>query len=131
MKLQPDKFDVTSVSGYGPDWIAVNGEKFKHSLVLALHSPPKDWGCASYADLTEQHFGQLADSGAELIVFGSGSRLRFPKPEWLRTLMARRIGVETMDTQAACRTFNILASENRNVVAVLLLEPGGTPLVSE
>ena len=58
----------------------------------------------------------------ELVVFGSGSKLRFAPPALLRGLMARRIGVETMDTQAACRTYNILASEGRNVVAALILE---------
>ena len=58
----------------------------------------------------------------ELVVFGSGARLRFAPPALLRGLMARRIGVETMDTAAACRTYNILAGEGRRVVAALLLE---------
>ena len=58
----------------------------------------------------------------ELVVFGSGTRLRFAPPALLRGLMARRIGVETMDTAAACRTYNILAGEGRRVVAALLLE---------
>jgi uncharacterized protein len=64
----------------------------------------------------------LAKSGAELIIFGSGQRLRFPQPGWLAPLMAMGIGLETMDTAAACRTYNILASEGRKVVVVLLLE---------
>jgi len=55
-------------------------------------------------------------------LFGSGSRLRFAPPAWLQPLMARRIGVETMDTQAACRTFNILSGEGRNVIAALILD---------
>jgi len=60
--------------------------------------------------------------GAELVIFGSGARIRFPKPAWLQPLMARRTGIETMDTPAACRTYNILASEGRHVVAALLIE---------
>ena len=58
-----------------------------------------------------------------LVLFGSGRRLRFPRPEWLRPLIERRIGVETMDTAAACRTYNVLGGEGRLVVAALLLEP--------
>ena len=58
----------------------------------------------------------------ELVIFGSGARLRFPAPGLLRDLIERRIGVETMDTAAACRTYNVLASEGRSVVAALLLD---------
>jgi uncharacterized protein len=58
----------------------------------------------------------------ELVLFGSGTRLRFPRPEWLQALVALGIGLETMDTAAACRTYNILAGEGRHVVAALLLE---------
>jgi uncharacterized protein len=57
-------------------------------------------------------------------IFGSGLRLRFPQAAWLQGLIERRIGIETMDTQAACRTYNILAGEGRNVAAALLIERG-------
>jgi len=66
----------------------------------------------------------LARLQPELVVFGSGLRLRFPRPQWLEGLYAQRIGVETMDTQAACRTFNFLVGEGRQVVAALLMESG-------
>jgi uncharacterized protein len=59
---------------------------------------------------------------ADLVIFGSGNRLRFPRPEWLKALVEKRMGVETMDTAAACRTYNILAGEGRNVIVALLLE---------
>ena len=59
---------------------------------------------------------------SEVVLFGSGSRLRFAKPEALRPLIERGIGVETMDTAAACRTYNILVSEGRSVVAALVIE---------
>ena len=72
-------------------------------------------------ELQAQHFAQLAELGAELILFGSGAKIRFPQPHWLQALYARQIGVETMDTQAACRTFNFLSGEGRKVVAALLL----------
>ncbi len=65
-----------------------------------------------------------AELDAEVIVFGSGSRTRFAPPAWLQPLMAKRVGVEAMDTQAACRTYNILVGEGRNVAVALLLETG-------
>jgi uncharacterized protein len=102
--------------------VAVNGEKVRRSVVIGARGQRLDWNCDDFSALTHDHFGQLAAMGAELVIFGSGQRLRFPRPEWLGELMARRIGVETMDTQAACRTYNILAGEGRNVVVALLLE---------
>ncbi len=125
MKLQPDKFDVQSISGYGPGWIALDNEKITSSLIISSQGQRLDWPFRSFAELTAAHFEQIAALDAELVIFGSGARIRFPQPAWLRPLMARRIGVETMDTQAACRTYNILAGEGRHVVAALLLEVPG------
>jgi len=121
MKLQPDSISGPSISAYGPGWVAINGEKFTSSLILSARGGRTDWSCAQYDDLQASHFEQLAAMDAELILFGSGDRIRFPKPLWLESLYAQRIGVETMDTQAACRTFNFLAAEGRRVVAALLL----------
>ncbi len=122
MKIQPDTFDGQVISGYGPGWVAVNGEKVRRSVVIGARGQRLDWNCDDFSALTRDHFGQLAAMGAELVIFGSGQRLRFPRPEWLGELMARRIGVETMDTQAACRTYNILAGEGRDVLVALLLD---------
>jgi uncharacterized protein len=122
MKIQPDSFDGQVISGYGPGWVAINGERVSHSVVVGARGQRMDWKCNNFADLTDEHFGQLAGLGAELVIFGSGERLRFPRPEWLGKLMARRIGLETMDTQAACRTYNILAGEGRDVIVALLME---------
>ncbi len=122
MKLQPDRFDTLSINAYGDDWIAVNGEKKHHSLVVSSQGTCLDWDCASFAQLTQEHFDRLGADGPEVVVFGSGARLRFVAPALLRGLIARGIGVETMDTAAACRTYNILAGEGRRVVAALLLE---------
>jgi uncharacterized protein len=122
MKLQPDKFDVQSISGYGPGWVGVNGEKITSSVVIGSKGQRQAWHCGQFGEITAEHFAQLAELDAELVIFGSGSRIRFPQGAWLKPLMAKRIGLETMDTPAACRTYNILAGEGRNVVAALLLE---------
>lgn len=122
MKLEPDNFDVQTIKGYGPGWVGVNGEKITHSVILGSKGQRVDWLCRTFEDLGAGHFAQLADLGAELVIFGSGKRIRFPQAAWLQPLMAQRVGLETMDTGAACRTYNILAGEGRNVVVALLLE---------
>lgn len=125
MKLQPDRFDTLAITGHGPGWIAVNGEQVRHSLVVSARGDRLDWQVRRFEDLTEAHFEQLLALRPELVVFGSGERLRFPAPVLLRSLVGQHIGVETMDTRAACRTYNILAAEGRRVVAALLVEAGG------
>jgi uncharacterized protein len=122
MKLQPDKFDVQSISGYGPGWVGVDGEKITRSVIISSSGARIDWQLERFEDLGAEHFAQLALVEAEVVIFGSGSRIRFPDAAWLRPLMARRIGVETMDTAAACRTYNILAQEGRSVAVALLVE---------
>ena len=125
MKLHSDKLDIQSVTGYGDGWIAVNGQRHLHSLVLTPKGELLPWPCFRFELLEAAHFDMLfghASEPPELVVFGSGSKLRFAPPALLRGLMTRRIGVETMDTAAACRTYNILAGEGRRVVAALLLE---------
>lgn len=125
MKLHSDKLEIQSVSGYGEDWIAVNGQRHFHSLVLSPKGTLSQWPCARFDLLEAAHFDLLLEQSTEapeLVVFGSGARLRFAPPALLQGLMSRRIGVETMDTAAACRTYNILAGEGRRVVAALLLE---------
>lgn len=122
MKFQPDRSEAQTISGYGPGWITVDGEKITHSVILGSKGAREPWACARFEDLTAEHFAQLALLEAELVIFGSGKRNRFPPPAWLAPLMARRMGLETMDTAAACRTYNILASEGRTVVVALLLE---------
>lgn len=123
MKLQPDVFDRPSISGYGPGWVGIDGEKVQKSVVIDSRGNRFDWDCTDFESLDARHFARLAELAVELVVFGSGGRLRFPRPAWLAPLVERQIGVETMDTQAACRTYNILAGEGRQVAAALLIEP--------
>jgi len=122
MKLQPDKSDVQTLTAHGPGWVAINGERVENSVVIGSRGERFAWNCTNFGELGAGHFAQLAALDAELIIFGSGSRIRFPHPSWLQPLMAQRTGVETMDTAAACRTYNILASEGRHVLAALLVE---------
>ena len=124
MKLQPDQFDVQAISGYGPGWVGVNGEKVMHSVIVASTGQRIAWQARRFEDLGPAHFEQLAQLGIEVAIFGSGSRIRFPRPAWLKPLIDMNVGLETMDTAAACRTYNILAQEGRRVAVALLLEDG-------
>ncbi|MDQ3060328.1 MAG: Mth938-like domain-containing protein [Pseudomonadota bacterium] len=127
MKLQPDRLDVQSILGYGPGWVGLGNqgvaEKIDYSIVIGSRGEKFDWNCARFEELSTAHFAKLAELEPELVIFGSGERLRFPPPAFLRDLMGQRIGIETMDTLAACRTYNILAGEGRHVIAALLIEP--------
>ena len=122
MKLQPDKFDVQAITGYGPGWVGVNGEKIAHSVIVGSGGERIAWDARRFEDLGPRHFAELAKLDSEVAIFGSGSRIRFPKPAWLKPLVDAQVGLETMDTAAACRTYNILAQEGRRVAVALLLE---------
>ena len=121
MKFLPDAAHGPSITGYGAGWIEVNGEKFSHNLIVSAQNGCSPWDCAGFGALQAAHFDALALLQPELILFGSGSTIRFAQAPWLQSLYARRIGIETMDTPAACRTFNFLAGEGRKVLAALLL----------
>ena len=120
MKLQPDRSDAQTISGYGPGWVAVGLEKITHNVVLGAAGQRLAWA-PSYEQLGPEHFEAIAELAVEVVIFGSGDRIRFPRPAWLAPLARRRIGIETMDTAAACRTYNILAQEGREVAVALLL----------
>ena len=127
MKLQPDRLDVQSILGYGAGWVGLgsNGiaEKIDYSIVIGSQGEKIAWNCEQFEQLCAEHFAMLADLRPELVIFGSGARLRFPSPAFLRALIEAGIGLETMDTLAACRTYNILAGEGRHVIAALIIEP--------
>jgi uncharacterized protein len=122
MKIQPDTINVQSINGYGPGWIGVGKEKISISVVLGSHGERFEWSCRKFEELSAEHFAQLAAMNTELVIFGSGERIRFPAAGWIKPLIEKQIGIETMDTQAACRTYNILAGEGRHVAVALLIE---------
>ncbi len=128
MKFQPDTpSGVNLITRQEPGRVWVGPVLFEASLLLPWSGPVLPWLVQSFDELGPEHFEQIALMEPELVIFGSGTRLRFPRPQYLQALMARRIGVETMDTPAACRTYNVLVSEQRSVVAALIVEPGTCP----
>ena len=124
MKFQPDRLDgVNSITRHEPAAVWVQAERFEASVLVPWRGPVRPWPVARFEALEASHFEQLLALAPELVIFGSGGRLRFVRPALTRALIERRIGIETMDNAAACRTYNVLANEGRTVVAALLLEP--------
>jgi uncharacterized protein len=128
VKFQPDRNDgVNTITRHDAASIWVGTRPFAHSLLLPSQGDVRRWAPRHVEMLLAEHFEQALELQPELVIFGSGPRLRFVSPALLRCLIDRRIGVETMDTAAACRTYNLLASEGRAVLAALLLDPPGAP----
>ncbi|MEI7531483.1 MAG: Mth938-like domain-containing protein [Betaproteobacteria bacterium] len=122
MKLQPDpQSALNTVTRYEDDHIEINAVKFNHSLLVMPEGKIETWAVYSFEDLLESHFLQISEKRPELVIFGSGSKIRFPNPTLLKPILQLRIGIETMDTQAACRTYNILMGEGRKVLGAFLI----------
>ena len=113
---------LNAISRHGVEGVIVNGVEHRSSVIVPWQGRVQVWPVEDFSALSEVHFELLAALGPELVIFGSGSRIRFPQSAWLRPLMARRIGIETMDTAAASRTYNVLLAEGRTVLVALLFE---------
>ncbi len=123
MKFQPDTLEGTNViTRLETQRVWVGQTVFDHAVLVPWVGSVAAWAVASFDELLAEHFEHLLTYQPEVVIFGSGARLRFASPALTRALIERGIGVETMDTAAACRTYNVLASEGRSVVAALLLE---------
>jgi len=110
------------ISAYDDDSIAINGELHNSSLVLSPMELITDWAPHIYSQLEVDHLDIFYKLKAEIIILGTGAKQIFPQTPILRRLAEGKIGYEVMDTPAACRTFNILMAEGRNVVAGLFLK---------
>lgn len=122
MKLQAQKPQgQNAISSYGPGFVTINGHTYRHSLVVGHDRLIADWPVAKAEDLSSEHLVGL-DRGCDVILLGTGARQCFPQRAVLKPMLAKRIGVEVMDTAAACRTYNILLAEGRAVVAALIVE---------
>ncbi len=128
MKFQPDHQDgVNAVARLEPGRIWVHQTLFEASVLVPWVGLVAPWPVQQAALLQAAHFEQMLAFEPELVIFGSGTRQQFVSPQLYRSLIERRIGIETMDTAAACRTFNVLASEGRKVLGALLLDNPANP----
>jgi uncharacterized protein len=123
LKLHQDSSGaLNTVTGYGAGYVEINLERHTGSIIVLPQGAVLSWPVSSFEALSPEHFALLIEPAPEVVIFGSGERLRFPHPRLTAALAAHRIGVETMDFKAACRTYNILMAEGRKVAAALLIE---------
>lgn len=109
-------------SGYDANSVTVNQRRFEKSLIVLPDRIVEDWGVTSFETLTAEHFATILSLEPEIVLLGTGATFRFPHPRLTRGLTEAQIGLETMDTFAACRTYNILMAEGRRVAAAVILE---------
>jgi len=121
MRFAQDSLAGNSIRGYAAGQVTVNDEIIVTSVVITPDRIYRDWLPRTFGELESRHFDRLEELQPEIIVLGTGLRLQFPDAEFTAGFLSRGIGVEIMDTTAACRTYNILLSEGRGVVAALLM----------
>lgn len=124
-------YDAGTVTVIGPgehaaDPVVPRSEVLTASFVIAPQRLVRNWPPRAYADLAAQHFTRLLELDPEVVLLGTGTTFRYPAPALLASLTGCGIGVEVMGTGAACRTFNVLVAEGRQVVAAILLEGGAS-----
>jgi uncharacterized protein len=113
-----------TVTGYDAAGVEINAKRYDFSLMVMPETPPRPWPVARFEDLTAEHFEQIAQDSPDVVILGTGERQRFVHPRLINSLSAQRIGVECMDSHAACRTYNILMGEGRKVTLALIIEGG-------
>jgi len=110
------------VTGLGPGWVRIGATEYRENLVLTPETVVRGFAASGFVGLAEQEFAALLAYEPEVVILGTGASIRFPHPSLTRALTDANVGVDVMDTAAACRTYNILAAEDRSVVAALLIE---------
>ncbi len=122
MKIAQDPAEGRNTfSGYGEGYVEVNRTRHLASLVVSAERIVTDWPAASIEALSADHLAAIIELKPEVVLLGTGADFRLPEPALLAPLYRAGIGVEVMDTPAACRTYNILQGEGRNVVAALIV----------
>jgi uncharacterized protein len=108
-------------TGYGAGYVLINHLRYQNNLIVTPDRIIENWEAGSFEQLAPEHFNFLLSLQPEMVLFGTGGTLRFPHPKLTRAVIESGIGVEVMDTSAACRTYNILMAEGRRVAAALLV----------
>ena len=124
MKIEREQPDGRNAfTGYGEGYVEVNKTKYHKSLVVSAERVIDDWPAEEIGALSADHLAAILELRPEIVLLGTGAVFAFPEPRLLAPLHKAGIGVEVMDTPAACRTYNILLGEGRNVVAALIVTP--------
>lgn len=111
-----------TVTAYDDTGVEINAIRYTHSLLVLPEVKPVAWPASSFDALTEAHFEQIDGINPDVVILGTGKKQRFVHPKLIKSLTAKQVGVESMDNQAACRTYNILMTEGRKVALALIIE---------
>lgn len=122
MKLHLDEGDGNRIRAHAPGRVVVNDRTYTRSLIVMPDRIIVDWPPRCFEELQAEHLEFVAAQGPEIVLLGTGARLRFPEPCLAALLAGRGVGFEVMDTAAACRTYNILMADGRRVAAAILFE---------
>jgi uncharacterized protein len=122
MKFHLSTGEGNVFTGYGKGYVRLGVVEYRGNLLVTPERIVEGWAAGGFDHLTENDFAALAALAPEVALLGTGATLRFPPPPLTRALVDAGIGLEVMDTPAACRTFNILAAEGRRVAAGVLLD---------
>ena len=115
--LSSDKNVIHSYSGNG---IVIRNTLYQNSVIVSPDRIIDDWQPQRFTELALHHFNEIIGMSPEIVLVGTGIRLQFPDNNILAAMTGKNIGVEIMDTGAACRAYNFIAGEGRRVVAALL-----------
>ncbi|MDJ0806117.1 MAG: Mth938-like domain-containing protein [Gammaproteobacteria bacterium] len=119
--MQEDLHDRFAIQRYDKGQITINGVAYRSSLILTPAEVIPDWRPQVFGELLEPDFSRLIDLRPEMILLGTGASHQFPHPALTVEILQQQIGLDVMDTAAACRTYNILMAEGRKVAAALLM----------
>lgn len=109
------------IRAFQPGQIQINDQLLTHSVIVSATTLITDWPPQKIEELKAEHLEIIFDLGPAILLIGTGTKLQFPSIELYGNLINHGIGVEIMDTSAACRTYNALTAEDRNVVAALVI----------
>lgn len=111
-----------TVTAYDDIGVELNAQRFEFSLIVLPEVAPTPWPITHFDQLTPEHFEQIAATLPDVVILGTGTKQRFVHPRLIGALTSKHKGVECMDNQAACRTYNILMAEGRKVALALIME---------
>lgn len=123
MKFHLSAGEGNAFTGYGAGYVRLGVVEYRENLLVTPERIVTGWAAGGFDQLAEVDFEALAALAPEVALLGTGPSLRFPEPRLMRPLVEAGIGLEVMDTPAACRTFNILSAEGRRVAAAIFVEP--------
>lgn len=122
MKLSAESGSGNVIRSFKPGELRLTDQTFEINVILSANKIIQDWKPAAFSELSIADFEPAIALDPEIILFGTGERQRFPDNALMTEIMRQDIAFEVMDTAAACRTFNVLVSEFREVVAALLVQ---------